>query len=302
VSRDVLDGLGGLERSVDRGFYEPGLEHDYSSHVDRITAIYIDIGNNTGYRFAGLGGERGFNDLTTEISEILEDEPAIEDPCSFIHDVIDAVRDATNEKAFQVTDEIVLSPLLQALYNQGHNDFVFSLEMKRPPPYLLRYLRGTKQNPMRISCSADARCVANRVEYVNLQFNGSINELGTAAKRSVLTANGEVNAAGSFAARTEFYVPSLGTLTKDFVGFGEGCTFYVDGQFDDSDATYSQSFLTYVLRRHGFWWDMNLNDSKLGSRLLRGVMKSFSKMGLNAYRNRLFIPSGDDGDWEEVFP
>ena len=296
MSDAAFEGLEGLAQQQAESYtsttstVDPGL-------VGRIGQLYADTQagwNDCMWHGGWHGGERIFSILAGELKQMLTETGRIGDIPSLLCEAAGTVRWLVGD-APVLEDDLVVSPLIQALYSLGHNDFMIDLGWifkGETPAYSIRYLAGTEEKPLRIACSGNAGCVANRVERCDLRYTGDTQSLGTAAKDSRLVAKGAVGDAGMCADNTEFHLPSVESLITKALVFGEGSTYYVDDTCIDSRQRRS-------LWRSMFWYTNVEKETPLVS--IEPLRLIAHRLGLLTYQNHLYIPR-ENGKWTEVVP
>jgi len=270
VSRDLLDGLEGLELSDESETYEAGLEYEHQGLAGRIVDDWVER------RFKEIGYDGiGKHVLIPLYESLLEPiENFAHRP--FLDAVVTSLWMREPEGSFLriAMAKHLIDPLIQALYNLGHNDFDLTLPpyLDKPLGYSLGTLKGTRGRPLELT--------------VRTPF---IQQLGCGAQYCKITLHGNAEYPGSgFARYSEF-------ICEDAVeGVGkypvEYCTFRVptsDCISHVGDAKHSQF---YVSER------VSMNE---WLRFKQGSLFKDSDTFCDSYRNRLFEPDGKEG-WREV--
>ncbi len=291
MSGSAFEGLVGLAQPQAESYTPSGSAVD-PGFLARIGQVYADVEREQD-RMAWYGHRGAFDILSERLRPVLAEAGRIDDIPSLLREAAGAVRWLVGDRPL-IRDDLVVSPLIQALYSLGHNEFTVDLGKilgGDAPDYSIRYVAGTEERPLRISCMGDAGCVANRIAHCDLRYTGDTESLGTSAKDSRIVAKGRVGDAGMCADRTEFHLASAESLTTRALVFGEGCTYYVD----NPDITRDQATSLWLST---FWYTRADKETPLIS--VEPLRRLAHKLGVLACKNHLYIPR--DGKWAEAVP
>ena len=172
------------------------------------------------------------------------------------------------EEANPAFMNFLFSPLVQALYNLEYNGFHLDISGLTigSPWQMVSHLRGTPDNPLRLTYKGDAYHCGAHLNHCELTAIGKVEVLGFSASHSDFTFRGEAK-----------------TLAIE----AEQCTFRIPG-VDHAHITqlsFPTSFVDYDVSMH----------------TVDGVLHSYFKLPHNFFENKnsLYIPDGEGG-WKEV--
>ncbi len=264
VSTGMFEGL--PQRQDGGEAYEPGVVGFDSSLVERVAGLYLE---------GPLAGphEGRTRDCYAACAGLIGEHLADAMPGAFNHNLfLDAVLKHAASRMHQVShwtginSNWLLTPLVQALYERGFNDFALAMPAEIMPHNPLCSLRGTPERLLRIEYLGNGKghftapYVASRVEHCSIIMHDLVaSDIGREAVSSVIAADSAARY-GSDARSCEFHIHSRRfTLPQD----SRLCAFY-------AHEAPAEQRLPHHLTETFFW-----------------------------YGNRLLYP-GADGSWQEV--
>ena len=111
-----------------------------------------------------------------------------------------------NESEYAYITSEFLEQLVQNSYNNGHNDFLFhTCNLTQELPGFPSNLKGTKDNPLRITVIGNTGEALGDDYYVHLTLKGNTESgFGGNSQHSVYIVNGEINDVNSLAYNSSF--------------------------------------------------------------------------------------------------
>lgn len=240
--------------------YEPGILGFNPSAVDRLIALW-----ESGDLFH-LHIEDPWERLATsvgQISSILGDKP-VGKPDALIEAVIHRLSLASDLDRSDTED--LLDPLVQALYEAGHNNFAVDLTPLHWPESCAMYLSGTQERPLVASYAGKVSRVASCCSSVDLTFHieGYVQTIGQQSKDSRMVMRARCGSVGWKAESCEFTL--LGRMGSINPYENHGCVFRTDN-----------------------------------TELVEVELDDFWEQGFFSRGNTLYVPDGK-GSWKEVGP
>ncbi len=257
MSRSLFDDFPELS-SKKRETYTPAELNAYSELFDEIKLYW----ENTYMKNVFLSYGEKVEDLDCIITNYVQEDI---DPRQFL-DAVVLEASAKGASSFMLTE--LMSPMLQALYNRGHNDFVidFALYSLDRPVLATTLAHDLKAEPDRrlkaMFLGIDVTMFAQYVENCDLVLDGEVYHLGNDSTDSKFTVTKQVHLVplGQWASGCEFrlYQPDYceSMLSE-----------YILGELQPEEPALK------FLENHGFW----------------------------KRNNTLYVPD-DSEEWSEVLP
>jgi len=269
VSRDLLDGELASGTKKMKEHYETGEEHTRDSLVDNLVGQYETIVEEMWRSRKWVGGfDHKYKEKVRELSEMLPTDQDF-DANKFLDDLtwyIPLETDITHACYFNY----FIDPVLQALYNNGHNDFVLDFNRLPPTSRILGFqtLRGKDDNLLSVTILGDVIECGDRVSYCKIEVLGNVGwAVGTMASGCEFVIHGSVRKAGRESVRCKYELSDFDPLPR----------------YSQSDAEYLN------------------NEYHVRAPLTPSVRKKIFESDFFIMKNRLFVPRTDT-EWEEVTP
>ncbi len=269
MSRDLFSEEGlDLTFSGEREHYEPGKDGFDRGLVDVFVGMYLDdlrrlVGTHQHKKLFKENVER----FTVILDDIVDSEFNAN---IFIDAVVDGIALRLDEEGSEnkLTNlGQLVDPLVQSLYNLGHNNFAIDgYSLPCYPTSLGSYLMGTKKAPLVVAYRADTGFFGHKVRNCSLTLVGNVFRAGAHSHDSEFHFEGDSQQVGYYSSNCSFYVKGMQFLPRgiDSPETPRECEFYVD------------------------------------MHMTRARVREFRSTYFFENRNRLFHPKGDG--WEEVFP
>lgn len=179
--------------------YKPGAKESNKQLVERVVGSYLDNTLARVFQAADasdddlpLAGK--FEECTRYLREMLEPELSEDfDHDSFLDEVLLLTRlNPKNPPGTYYQDlDGFISPLVQALYDLGRNNFVLDMSCQElDTTNIASYLHGTRGNPLTLTYSGKiCRDFGFGAEHCNLSITGFANWVGMFAQHSTLVSH-----------------------------------------------------------------------------------------------------------------
>ncbi len=271
VSGAAFEGLADAVRQEEAEAYEPGLAGFGHGLVENVADFYMGKVEENESRGGGMPTRRQH---LYAFRKMLGDIPPGEFNANlFIDAVLSSILERLSESPF---DDIManldylgefLDPLVQHLYNQGHNEFSIDLtRMEKYPPSVATEIRGTKKRPLRLTCHGELYFFGSDSRHCVLTNQGNVFYCGDYASSCDIRIFGKAANAALMANGSAFTLADhkvLYNFEGQTLSLPEDCTFYISKEL----TPYQQ--------------------------------KRLRKGGLLGNGNRIFH-QGKDSAWEEV--
>ncbi len=207
--KDIFDGIEDTLTPEEREHYEPGVVGFDLALVEHLVDRFISTKMKTHY-----------NRLSSEVSYLKGILPTADDeefkPNAFLDEIVARMNERLPPSRIRSTNRL-FDPLIQALYENGHNDFVldlmplqFKAEDALFPIYRLAdNLEGTCERPLSISYRAHTEEFAMWVRFCDIQLDGHTSEGGYCAYKSTLAFNGKVKTPGCHAEESVLHLEEM---------------------------------------------------------------------------------------------
>lgn len=211
----------------------------------------------------------------------------------------------------------LLDPLVQALYDRGHNDFVLDLtpliDEKHSVNSIAFGLRGSEERPLSLVCKGETAFFGGYVSDCNLVLEGDMSHdnshggAGMGALRSTISAEGRLAPRTALGAeQCTFTLASMGHRCRIYSGLEDAISrveriFEQAGTPSDPCEAYGcKTFYSCVASARDCAFHVLTQPESEDLASLKAA--GFFVAGLwSRKRNRLFVPdTGRPGEWKEV--
>ncbi len=211
MSGAAFEGLGGIIPQEEITPYVPGAVPDHALLATEVMALFesgFAEGLLADYEFRYRYG--AYREKIRPLSEAMAAHGAPQDANAFLDEVIARIAYSSDLDDHPSLGAFI-DPLVQVLFESGHNDFHIDLtpiqRLKGREDQLGFNLRGEKGRMLRASYRADAYVFARNCMHCELDLYGDCNNTD-AASSSVLRFHGDVKDVGSCDQDSVFYVSS----------------------------------------------------------------------------------------------
>ncbi len=275
-----------IEPGKEREHYEPGKEHPTHQLGHHIAQMYLNCKETYNERALKLITDY----FLPELGELAEGEGSavLNTLCQRLE------AEATGVHVQNIS--YLMAPLLNELYERGHNDFTLDFALLRDfPEYMLRHVKGSEDELMDLTCIIPQKTwqkgceVGKFSHYLNMKITGGLLNVGCWSKNSDFTIGSEVRQIGFKAHNSVFRLQGIDSYEMDraeenqFVDYEPVRYIEMLGSFSGL-SIYQFSDCYRLTLKHG-------DDT-----FLSYLDKEFYDNG-----NRLLIPD-NKGGWKEVTP
>ncbi len=260
MSRDILDEKL-REGRKERETYAPGGEGYESELVSKIMDMYDTLRQNHINTSCQDWSRIHFTEFFNELSSALEGA-VIANPNLFLNEIIWQASMNYELQGAKFVCLRLVDPLVQAFYNQGHNDFVvdFSI-LPGKQEFAASYLKGNMDEQLIAHYRGDCDMYAYATSLVTLTVEGDSRTLSHKSYDSIITHEGWSQTVGWTSQNCEYTLLDSRSHLNHFGN--RNCVFRTSQEMDAETINY--------LHRWAFF-----------------------KRG-----NRLFVPYGE-GEWKEI--
>ena len=196
MSGAAFEGLEGAVRPEDSGSYTPGEQWFDPAALDAVIQPYT----------WGIL-PREWN-IAVEMLRPLVEGDRVASPDAFLDAVVGRINSLEEGRHAGISR--LLDPLVQALYDCGHNCFRLDLSDSHQWAWdLMSHLHGSEQRPLSVSCVVDiGKTFGLDTRYCSLELTGSCDEGGGGSEHSVFSFSGKVKTAGRKSASCSYTLDS----------------------------------------------------------------------------------------------
>ncbi len=228
MNRDIFDEKLG-KTPEKREHYEPAQLYELQHIIDSLVREHMD-GTLKQVHSDDVGWTVGFEDVVKHISPMLE--PLKERPDevnSFLDTLLFRAADAKHNL------EYLFCPVVQALYNQGHNDFTVDLSYySLGKQDLISALHGEEDRPLKLTLNASGfNYFGWLVKHCELTLSGDCLDIACNAENSTFHIHNELGRTlylGMGAQECDFYIDSLAGVSV--CGNAYNCNVYGTGNLN----------------------------------------------------------------------
>lgn len=281
----MLQGLGGIVQPREEGSYEPGRQACTLESLDSIMEACQGIARESSLLWDCSTDKERFRHHTRNVRMLL----AAGDRGEFSgQEMLDAMifrvggtRGSHPQDSF--FHGYILSTVIQALYDLGHNGLVLDLSLYHESLECIAGISGFKDDPLRLTCRGDVQSFGYGSSWCELELIGDASDIGTHATDCTFTALGSRGYAGHDSRRSIYHVASLDAVSP---AAAAACAFYIH---EDNEGA-CEGILDW-----------------LGKKLkVTGKMRALKKCHFfdplsYTGKNALYVPDGRGG-WKEVRP
>lgn len=225
------------------------------AHQDLVRRL-VGWATDTRTPYLGLDAE------ALHIRELLE-RHQVSDANAFLDEaVLQLAASAPAEETFSASHHL-LDPLVQALYDMGHDRLVLDLTLLEKRPLMIAdFLHGTAERKLDLTIIGDLYCMGQQAHNCSIVCQGAVSGIaGSHAVTCDFLFSGSVSAAGPNAYGCTFDLPSWNAIPPPFEftsssqrdrrwTFPTECTYYVHGEVSEPAIEY--------YRRRGFFIAKNV--------------------------------------------
>ncbi len=233
MSSSRFEGLEGRTHPQEGEQYEPGVAGCDPRLADEAVECYL----------RGRIGDH-HNRLSSGVRMLMEMLPTAEDtafrPNSFLDEVIARLGERSPAASLAAIG-CFLDPLVQALYENGHNSFLVDLaplqDREGPlvtPRKLAENLEGTQDRPLEATYRCHAEDFADWVRFCALSLDGNAGLAGYGAYGSEFVLAGTVKMPGYFAEQSIFHLE----MADQHLIHSADCTYYAKSIPEDIPFTH----------------------------------------------------------------
>ncbi len=234
MSRDILgEELADEGEHKEREHYEPAEELDCSELVDYLVGLYVNGTLSLDDSMFREKRKESFDHAAEMARQFLKDKSF--EPQGFLDALVDEVLAADGYEFAK--PRRVLDPVVQALYELGHNALTVDTSRDSREFYIGGDLHGTEDDTLAVTYVGRFHSVGAFAEHSNILCIGDTSYGGKWAKHCEMHfTNGKSPSVGSSSTDSTYYITDQSNIAIDLDPMVQGpavrCTYYVDAQLE----------------------------------------------------------------------
>ena len=228
MSLQGLDKVLEAHSAPERLVYESGSPGYSAELLDSIMDIYHELWR-LGILWNNSAIEETFSRTTGRIRTLaVAEDPQVFNPQALLDATVYQLSETPypagrNDNGFLCGR--LLSSIVQALYDLGHNGLCLDLSLlKEPPMTVATALKGSQGERLMLRCLGDVGSYGISVEHCDLELVGSTGCLGGHSIGGTFQATGKVKDAGNTSQGCTYHIDSLYAVSVTSLG---ACRFYI---------------------------------------------------------------------------